>query len=86
LAASIGSTDRGPIDRVRAAVERESYGNVSGAGSGGGPLTISTSLGADVGRVIGDLRAAADRGRRVRAALIPASTLERMSRSLRLGG
>lgn len=86
LAASIGSTDRGPIDRVRAAVERESYGSVSGAGSGGGPLTISTSLGADVGRVIGDLRAAADRGRRVRAALIPASTLERMSRSLRLGG
>lgn len=85
LAGSIGGADRNAIDRVRAAVERESYGSASGVGRGGGLVTASTPLAADVRRVIGDLGAAADRGRGVRAALIPASTIARMSRGLRLG-
>ena len=86
LVASLGGVDRGALDRMRAAVEHESYAYASGAGSGGGLGTVSTSLAADVRRVIGDLSAAADRGRRMRAALIPSSILVRMSRGLRVGG
>ena len=85
LAASIDGADRAAIDRVRAEVERESYGGASGAVRRGGLATRSTSLAVDVQRVVGDLRGAADRGRRVRATLIPASTFARMSRGLRLG-
>ncbi|MHC5795538.1 transglutaminase family protein [Lacisediminihabitans sp. FW035] len=83
LAVSIGGADRAPIDRVRAAVERESYASNSGADRAAGVLTMSASLAPDVRRVLSDLRAAAGRGRRARAALVPASVIAWMSRGQR---
>jgi hypothetical protein len=84
IARSIGDAERTPIDRVRAAVERQSYGQTAGAG-GGVILTSSVSLAADVRRVGGDLRAAVDRRRRLRATLVPASAWARMWRATRFG-
>jgi transglutaminase-like putative cysteine protease len=85
LAVSIGGADRAPIDRVRAAVERESYASGSGTNHATGVAVLSKSLDPDVRQVVGDLRAAADRGRRVRAALVPASVIARMLRGGRPG-
>lgn len=85
LAHSIGDAERDSIDRVRAAVERESYAEVSGAARGGAVLTGSVALEADLRSIIGNLRAAADRRARLRAALLPSSAWERMRRGLRLG-
>ena len=83
IARSIGDAERAPIDRVRAAVERQSYGQTAGA-RGGVMLTSSVSLAADVRRIGGDLRAAVDRRRRLWATLMPASAWARMRRATRL--
>jgi transglutaminase-like putative cysteine protease len=83
LAQSIGDADRGPLDRVRSAVERESYGQNPGAG-GRVVLTSSLPLAADVRRTISDLRAAVDGRRRLRAILVPASLWARMRRAVRV--
>ena len=84
LARSIGGAERGPIDRVRAAVESESYGRTAEARAGA-VLTSSVSLAADVRRIAGDLLAAVDRRKRLRATLVPASAWLRMRRAMRLG-
>lgn len=84
LALSIGKAERGPIDRVRAVVERQSYGQTGGV-RGGVVLTSSISLAADVRRIDGDLRAAVDRRRRLRATLVPASVWARVRRATHLG-
>lgn len=86
LADCIGGAQRDALDRMRGAVERESYSYASAGAPGGGPLIRSASLAADLRTITADLRAAADRRRRLRAALIPASTIARMSRALHLGG
>jgi transglutaminase-like putative cysteine protease len=77
---SIGGASRDPIDRVRAAVESESYGQARST-----VLTASASLAGDLRRVIGDLRSSADRGRRLRATLVPASAWDRIRRAARIG-
>ena len=84
LARSIGKAERGPIDRVRAAVEHQSYGQTGGV-RGGAVLTNSISLAADVRRIDGDLRAAVDRRERLRATLVPASVWARVRRATHLG-
>jgi hypothetical protein len=80
FALSIGGASRDPIDRVRAAVESESYGQARST-----VLTASASLAGDLRRVIGDLRSSADRGRRLRATLVPASAWDRIRRAARIG-
>ncbi|MES2093072.1 MAG: DUF3488 and transglutaminase-like domain-containing protein [Actinomycetota bacterium] len=83
LARFIGDAERSPIDRVRAAVERENYAvTVVSARAGTAPYPVS--LAADARRVIADLRAAAGRRGRLRATLLPLSAVARLRRGLRL--
>ena len=82
---ALGGAERGSIDRLRAAVERESYGSAVGSARRGLLITSSTSLAADARQIIVDLRAAADRSRRMRSTLFPSSAWSGMRRSSRLG-
>ncbi|MDQ1598293.1 MAG: hypothetical protein QOI70_1717 [Microbacteriaceae bacterium] len=61
---------RGPLDRLRSAVERESYAPAGAIGR--------AELAADTTRIIADLRAVTSRPRRVRAVLIPPSMWTRI--------
>jgi len=80
LARLIGDAPRASIDRVRVAVERESYGGAV-RGAGDGVLkTRSGSLAADVRQIVTDLRATTDLRQRLRATLLPPSAWARMRR------
>ena len=83
LAEAVGGAERGSIDRLRGAVERESYGSAVGSPRRGLLITSSTSLAADARQIIVDLRAAADRPRRLRSTLFPSSAWSGMRRGLR---
>lgn len=83
LAEGVGNAERDPIDRLRAAVERESYGSAVGSARRGLLITSSTSLAADARQIIVDLRAAADRPRRLRSTLLPSSAWSGIRLSLR---
>jgi transglutaminase-like putative cysteine protease len=72
FAAASGTAPRDAIDRLRAAVERESYAGAVVAGRDGAVRTAATVL-ADTRAVIVGLGAAAGRPRRVRALLFPRS-------------
>lgn len=80
LARLIGDAPRASIDRVRVAVERESYGGAV-RGAGDGVLkTRSGSLAADVRQIVTDLRATTDLRQRLRATLLPPSAWAQMRR------
>jgi hypothetical protein len=84
ISRSIGRAERSSIDRVRAAVEQESYAATVGTTRGGGLGTNPAPLGVDARRIVSDLRAGADWRRRLRATVVPASVWARMRRGLRL--
>ena len=86
LAGAIGTAQRGSIDRLRAAVERESYGSAVGSARRGLLITSSTSLAADARQIIVVLRAAADRPRRLRSTVFPSSAWSVMRRDVRSDG
>ena len=79
-----GSPIDGPVaiaalERLRRAVERESFAR-AGAGAGGGAASgaeASAATTADLREVLSALRGGVDRGVRLRAALAPASVLAR---------
>lgn len=80
-ATSAGEARTASLDRLRAAVERESY---SSAGSGSERLVTDADVAADTERIIAGLRSASIRPARVRGALFPSSiwsrVLERFNR------
>ena len=84
IVGAIGGAERGSIDRLRAAVERESYGSAVGSARRGLLITSSVSLAADTRQIIVDLRAAADRPYRLRSTLFPSSVWSGMRSRLRL--
>ena len=85
IAGAIGGAERGSIDRLRAAVESESYGSAVGSARRGLLITSTAPLAADARQIIIDLRAAADRSRLLRSILFPSSSWSGIRRSLPFG-
>lgn len=82
IVSASGGAPRDAVDRLRAMVERESYGEAGVAGPEGIVRTAAPAL-ADTRTVVAGLRSAADRRRRLGAILFPRSVWSGIRRTFR---
>jgi transglutaminase-like putative cysteine protease len=82
FASASGSASREAIDRLRVAVERESYSAAGLADTLPADARVADTRFADTASIVADLRGAVGRWRRLRAALVPPSVWRRVRRAL----